>query len=140
MSEEEQFNWTVSSKGASNSSTAFVELCDAVERLIRDDAHMLIAGGVHETARLIMAHLAHKHGLELGAAAEARGYRKAIEALRGQAAEFEASNSPVSARDCRLAAEWLEARVGGLSAEPRQRLSAADYLESLASPKGDGDA
>ena len=120
MSEEEQFNCTVSSKGASNSSTAFVELCDAVERLIRDDAHMLIAGGVHETARLIMAHLAHKHGLELGAAAEARGYRKAIDELR---------NADSAASD------WLLMAKGGRIAK-----DLADYLESLASPKGDGDA
>lgn len=56
-------NWTCDSKGRSNSSAKFEYLCDEVERLIRSDAHSLISGNAGSTARLIMAQLAHKHGM-----------------------------------------------------------------------------
>ena len=88
-------HWTVSSKGASNSSVAFVELCDAIERIIRNDAHTLINGRAHDTARLIMAQLAHRHGLEPGATAEARGFRKAVEAIRAEASEHWAMGTTI---------------------------------------------
>ena len=54
------------------------------------------------------------------AAAEARGYRKAIDELR---------NADSAASD------WLLMAKGGRIAK-----DLADYLESLASPNGDGDA
>ncbi len=55
-------DWT-RKKGQSNSSDEFLQLCEAVERLIRADAFHLIAGRADMTARLIMAQLAHVHGL-----------------------------------------------------------------------------
>lgn len=59
----EPLNWTCDLAGMSNSSERFEFLCKEVEQLIRDDAHMLIAGRADMTARLIMAQLAHKYGL-----------------------------------------------------------------------------
>jgi hypothetical protein len=57
-------DWTTNEKtGRSNSSDMFEELCEKVERLIRSDAHSLIAGRADSTARLIMAQLAHVHHL-----------------------------------------------------------------------------
>lgn len=55
-------DWTYDGTVA-NSSPEFLRLCDEVERLIRGDAHALIDGRADSTARLIMANLAHKHGL-----------------------------------------------------------------------------
>lgn len=56
-------DWTWDERGHSNSSAKFMHLCNEVERLIRSDAHMLIAGRADMTARFIMAQLAHVHGL-----------------------------------------------------------------------------
>ncbi len=57
-------DWTIDpATNRSNSSAEFNRLCDEVERLIRGDAHMLISGQAGRTAGLIMAQLAHKHGL-----------------------------------------------------------------------------
>lgn len=46
-----------------NSSPEFLRLTAAVERLIRDSAHTLIAGRADNVAGLIMAQLAHVHGM-----------------------------------------------------------------------------
>lgn len=62
MSETER-DWTCDRQGRSNASALFEKLCEEVERLIRDDARALIAGNAGSTARLIMAQLAHVHGL-----------------------------------------------------------------------------
>lgn len=57
-------DWTVDPiSGCANSSRAYVELCGHIERLIRGDASNLIAGQAGRTAGLIMAQLAHVHGL-----------------------------------------------------------------------------
>lgn len=56
-------DWTANSDGVTNSSEKFEALCEEVEQLIRHDAHKLIAGRADMTARLIMANLAHEHGL-----------------------------------------------------------------------------
>lgn len=58
-----QPDWTWDKRGRSNASPLFCKLCDEVERLIRSDAHSLISGNAGSTARLIMAQLAHVHGL-----------------------------------------------------------------------------
>ena len=55
-------DWT-SHNGWTNASPKFQCLCDEVERLIRSDAHSIVNGHAEITARLIMAHLAHVHGL-----------------------------------------------------------------------------
>jgi hypothetical protein len=55
-------DWTTKD-GMANSSDEFLALCREVECLIRGDAHALIAGGADRTARLIVAQLAHKHGM-----------------------------------------------------------------------------
>lgn len=55
-------DWTAKD-GRSNSSDLFKQLCAEVERLIRSDAFALIGGRADTTARLIMAQLAHLHGL-----------------------------------------------------------------------------
>jgi hypothetical protein len=56
-------DWTKGRDGRSNTSPLFEALVKEVGRLIRDDAHALLAGRAEETARLIMAQLAHAHGL-----------------------------------------------------------------------------
>ena len=53
-------DWTCDEEGRSNSSERFKEICKEVERLIRDDANMLIMGRADRTAGLIVARLAHK--------------------------------------------------------------------------------
>ncbi len=59
-----KLDWTINpDTGQSNSSDAFNAICDEVERLIRGDARNLIAGSADSTARLIVAQLAHVHGL-----------------------------------------------------------------------------
>lgn len=60
-----KLDWTVDPKtGCSNSSPEFGRLCSEVERIIRSDARMLMAGRADSTAGLIMAQLAHEHGLK----------------------------------------------------------------------------
>lgn len=54
--------WTISN-GRWNTSEEMRELCAVVERLIRDSAHDLIAGRADKVAGLIIAQLAHKHGM-----------------------------------------------------------------------------
>lgn len=61
----EEGDWTMKG-GRSNSSDLFVELSDEVGRIIRDSAHALLAGNAQNVGRLIMAHLAHRHGLAPG--------------------------------------------------------------------------
>lgn len=56
-------NWTADDSGASNSSPAFLRLCDVVERIIRGEAHDIVNGRAASVARTIMANLAHAHGL-----------------------------------------------------------------------------
>ncbi len=55
-------DWTAK-YGCSNCSDVFEELVAIVERLIRSDAHSLMQGRADSTARLIMAQLAHAHGM-----------------------------------------------------------------------------
>jgi len=58
-------DWTVDPEtGRSNSSEEFNHLAGEVERLIRSEAFSLIAGRADRTAALIIAQLAHKHGME----------------------------------------------------------------------------
>ena len=56
-------DWTQDDAGRSNSSPEFLRLVAAVARLIRNDAQVLLAGNAEMTARLIVAQLAHAHGL-----------------------------------------------------------------------------
>lgn len=56
-------DWTRGKDGRSNSSPLFNALIKEVARLIREDAHILIAGRAEDTAGLILAQLAHVHGL-----------------------------------------------------------------------------
>lgn len=56
-------DWTQDDEGRSNSSDLFLSLVGEVERLIRNDAHALLNGRVDQTARLVVAQLAHVHGL-----------------------------------------------------------------------------
>jgi hypothetical protein len=57
-------DWTVDPKtGRSNSSKQYQEMCRHVEALIRGDSFSLLAGRADKTAGLIMAQLAHVHGL-----------------------------------------------------------------------------
>jgi hypothetical protein len=55
-------DWTAHD-GRSNSSPLFLELCDEVGRLIRGEAFSLIRGDTRGVGGLIMAQLAHKHGM-----------------------------------------------------------------------------
>jgi hypothetical protein len=63
MTKKRKRDWTTDRGGRSNSSKRFEKLCDEVEAIIRSDAHSLIGGYAGSTARLIMAQLAHVHGL-----------------------------------------------------------------------------
>ncbi len=56
-------DWTADENGRSNSSAEFQRLVAEVARLIRDEAHSLLSGNTEGAARLIMAQLAHVHGL-----------------------------------------------------------------------------
>lgn len=57
-------DWTVDLQtGRSNSSPEFLRLSAEVGRIIRDDAHRLLAGRAADTGGLVMAQLAHKQGL-----------------------------------------------------------------------------
>ena len=59
-----KIDWTIDPRsGNSNSSSLFNILSAEVGRLIRDSAHSLIAGRTDDVARLVIAQLAHKHGL-----------------------------------------------------------------------------
>lgn len=53
-------DWTVKD-GRTNSSDEFERIADEIERLIRNDSYMLISGRADNTARLILAQLAHVH-------------------------------------------------------------------------------
>lgn len=56
--------WTVDpATGRSNSSAEFNRLVREIARLIRSEAHHLLAGRTETTAQLILAQLAHEHGL-----------------------------------------------------------------------------
>lgn len=55
-------DWTAHN-GVANSSAKYLSLVSEVASIIREDAHKLLAGRADMTARLIMSHLAHKHGL-----------------------------------------------------------------------------
>lgn len=59
-------DWTADETGRSNSSEIYLHLVKEVEHLIRSDAHMLISGRADATAGLIVAQLAHVHGLVPG--------------------------------------------------------------------------
>ncbi len=56
-------DWTRNRHGTANSSADYLLLVDAVERLIRSSAHSLIAGRAGQVAGLIVAQLAHVHGM-----------------------------------------------------------------------------
>ena len=56
-------DWTRGPDGRSNNSQLFLDLCDDIERVIRNEAHALINGRADQTARLIVARMAHKHAL-----------------------------------------------------------------------------
>lgn len=56
-------DWTADASGRSNSSPLFEAMIEEVARLIRQEAHFLLQGDTESVARLIMAQLAHKHGL-----------------------------------------------------------------------------
>lgn len=71
MTKRRKSDWTMDPKtGRTNSSVRFEGLCDEVEDLIRGGAHSLIAGQAGNVARLIMAQLAHVHGLRPAAHGE----------------------------------------------------------------------
>lgn len=59
----EDDDWTKAKNGRTNSSKQFLFLVSEVESIIRGGAHSLINGQVNQVARVIMAQLAHRHGL-----------------------------------------------------------------------------
>jgi len=59
-----EVDWTVDPEtGCSNTSPEFRQLVSEVARLIKAEARGLLSGQVESVAGLIMARLAHKHGL-----------------------------------------------------------------------------
>lgn len=66
-------DWTVDPKtGRSNSSPEFLHLARMVGGLIRNSAQSILAGDVEGVGRLIMAQLAHAHGMRLRRGSEPR--------------------------------------------------------------------
>ena len=64
MKPKQTRDWTVDPKtGRSNSSKKYLEICRSIEGVIRKSAYDLIAGRADATARLIVAQIAHVHGL-----------------------------------------------------------------------------
>lgn len=64
VAEAEGGDWTVDPEtGRSNSSAEYLRSVDEVARLIRGSGHSLINGHVRSVAALIVAQLAHVHGL-----------------------------------------------------------------------------
>ena len=64
-------DWTTGEDGVPNASAAFAKIADEVEAMIHESAHFLIDGRADEVARMIVARmivaqLAHKHGLRPG--------------------------------------------------------------------------
>ncbi len=59
MQKPEWFDWTLAD-GVCNTSDMSKDLSREIDRIIRDGAHALIAGRVHDVAGLIVAQLAHK--------------------------------------------------------------------------------
>lgn len=57
-------DWTAGRDGRSNTSPLFEALVLEVARLIRSEAFTLLDGRAEDTARLIVARLAHSHGLK----------------------------------------------------------------------------
>ena len=55
-------DWTAAN-GRTNSSPLFNELAGEIGFLIRDSAHSIVRGNTDAVGRLILAQLAHKHGL-----------------------------------------------------------------------------
>lgn len=55
-------DWTIKND-VYNSSALFVSLSEDVAQIIRNSAHALLNGDADDVGRLIMAQLAHKHGL-----------------------------------------------------------------------------
>jgi hypothetical protein len=56
-------DWTTGEDGRANTSEAFGRVVGAVEAIIRNSAHNLIAGRAETVAQLVVAKLAHEHGL-----------------------------------------------------------------------------
>jgi len=57
-------DWTADPQtGRSNSSPLFLELVTEVERIIRSGADTIVSGRADTTARVIVAQLAHVHGM-----------------------------------------------------------------------------
>lgn len=59
-------DWTMRPDGAANSSDKFEELAREVARLIRENAGTLLSGGSDSVGAIILARLAHVHGLAPG--------------------------------------------------------------------------
>lgn len=59
-----EVDWTADpTSGASNSSQEFLQLEQEIGRLIRNSAHDIVCGKTDAVGRLILAQLAHVHGL-----------------------------------------------------------------------------
>jgi hypothetical protein len=82
-------DWTRGPDGRSNTSEKFCEIESAIEKLIRQSAFDLIAGHAGTVAGLIVAQLAHVHGV--GPRAEL------LAALREQTARAEAAEKRATA-------------------------------------------
>lgn len=65
-------DWTAND-GSANSSPIFLALSLEIERVIRSSAHDLIAGDADTVARVILANMAHKHGMVPGRVREPDG-------------------------------------------------------------------
>ena len=56
-------DWTVGHDGRSNNSAKFLSACQAVDRLIQNSGSDIVHGRTSAVARLIVAQLAHVHGM-----------------------------------------------------------------------------
>jgi dihydroneopterin aldolase len=83
-------DWTIDPEThRSNSSPEYLRLVEHVARLIRNSAHDLIGGRAESVARLIMAQLAHVHGLAPRAKAKRKAPRWTAEEIARAEVEAE---------------------------------------------------
>ncbi len=66
MNTTDEEDWTVDPEtGRCNSSQEYLRLKDEIHQIILNSAHDLILGKAENVAGLILAQLAHRHGLKL---------------------------------------------------------------------------
>jgi hypothetical protein len=140
---EPSTDWTRDEAGRSNGGELFESLADEVARLIRSSSHSLLNGDSEGVGRLIMAQLAHKHGLS---PAEARATPPALDVERLGLSDEQTRNlrQHLISRQQTLG-EWISdvlfdfrmGRPDGIDYPPPSRLSASGESPEPSGEPGD---